>query len=278
MTIADSSHDTPRTAYRVLETRATASIAGLLVLLAALAWWATVDASRAMDGMAQGLAQVGVIMPFDMVAPLFLLMWATMVVAMMLPTVAPIVLLHRMVMRRAGRSPVSTVMFAAGYLVTWTALGLVPLSALVAFGDATAQASWVPRAGGAVLLVAGLYQFTAWKDACLRACRTPMGFLMSHRFAGFGGELRAGASHGLYCIGCCWALMAVLFVVGLMNLTWMALVALVFLAEKNWSHGVALTRVVGTAVTVLGIAVLADPSLLGTLAGVSSGEQMPGGM
>lgn len=105
-----------------------------------------------------------------------------------------------------------------------------------------------------------------------------MGFLMSHRFARFGSEVRAGASHGLYCIGCCWALMAVLFVVGLMNLTWMALVALVFLAEKNWSHSVALTRVVGTAVTVLGIAVLSDPSLLAALAGLSSGEPMPGGM
>lgn len=241
MTIAEPPHDTPRTAYRALEARATVSIAGL-------------------------------------VAPLFLLMWATMVVAMMMPTVAPIVLLHRIVMRRAGRGAVSTVLFATGYLVTWTALGLVPLAALVAFGDATAQASWVPRAGGAVLLVAGLYQFTAWKDACLRACRTPMGFLMSHRFAGFGGEVRAGASHGLYCIGCCWALMAVLFVGGLMNLTWMAVVALVFLAEKNWSHSVALTRVVGTAVTVLGIAVLADPSLLVALAGLSSGEPMPDGM
>lgn len=268
MTVLDPSQDTPRSAYRALETRATLTVAGLLVVLAGLAWWATVETSRDMSGMAQGLAQVGVTMPFDTAAPLFLAMWATMVVAMMLPTVAPIVLLHRMVMRRAGRGPGGTVAFAGGYLVTWTATGVVPLVVLLLVGDATVQAGWVPRAAGAVLVLAGVYQFTAWKDACLRACRTPLTFLLSHRFGdGLAGTFRTGASHGLYCIGCCWALMAVLFVVGLMNLTWMALVAVVFLAEKNWDHGVALTRVVGTVVTLLGVAVLVDPSLLADLAG-----------
>jgi predicted metal-binding membrane protein len=280
MTVVEPSQDTPRSAYRALETRATLAIGAVLVVLAGLAWWATVDGSRDMAGMTQGLAQVGVTMPFDMAAPLFLLMWATMVVAMMLPTVAPIVLLHRMVMRRAGHGPVSTVAFAAGYLVIWTVLGVAPLAALLVFGTATAQAGWVPRAGGAVLLLAGLYQFTAWKDTCLRACRTPLTFLLNHRFGdGLTGTFRTGVSHGLYCIGCCWALMAVLFVVGLMNLAWMALVAVVFLVEKNWRHGVGLTRVVGTAVTVLGVAVLAEPSLLADLAGTAGmNDTMSGSM
>jgi predicted metal-binding membrane protein len=278
MAVVDPSRDTPRAAYRALEARATLAIAGLLVFLAGLAWWVTAEGSRDMAGMTQGLAQVGVTMPFDMAAPLFLGMWAAMVVAMMLPTVAPIVLLHRLVMRRAGHGPASTVTFAAGYLVTWVLLGVVPLGVLLAFGRATEQAGWVPRAGGAVLLLAGLYQFTAWKDACLRACRTPLTFLLNHRFgAGFTGTFRTGVSHGLYCIGCCWALMAVLFVVGLMNLTWMALVAVVFLAEKNWRHGMGLTRIVGTTVAVLGAAVLVEPSLLADLAGMpATAEPMTG--
>jgi predicted metal-binding membrane protein len=268
MTVVDPSQDTPRAAYRALEARVTLAIAGLLVFLAGLAWWATVDRGRDMAGMTHGLAQVGVTMPFDVAAPLFLGMWAAMVVAMMLPTVAPIVLLHRLVMRRAGHGPGRTVTFAAGYLVTWTLLGVVPLAVLLGFGSATEQAGWVPRAGGAVLLLAGLYQFTGWKDSCLRACRTPLTFLLNHRFgAGHAGTFRTGVSHGLYCIGCCWALMAVLFVVGLMNLAWMALVAVVLLAEKNWRHGVGLTRVVGTALAALGAAVLVEPSLLADLAG-----------
>jgi predicted metal-binding membrane protein len=129
------------------------------------------------------------------------------------------------------------------------------------------ESLWIGRVGGGVLVLAGAYQFTRWKDTCLRACRQPLTFLLTHDFGrGLRGALRTGASHGLYCLGCCWALMAVLFVVGLMNLTWMAAIAVVFLAEKNWRHGVALTRVVGTAVILFGIAVLANPELLGVVA------------
>lgn len=259
--------DTPRSAYGVLERRVTLGTVAVLLVLAALAWWSTLGNARDMDGMVQGFAHVGTAMPFDMTATVFLAMWTTMMVAMMFPTVAPIVLLHRLVVRRRGQGALPTVAFGGGYLLVWSAVGLVPLAGLVGFRHVAHDTVWVARAGGAVLVVAGAYQFTRWKEACLRACRTPLTFLATHDFgSGLGGAVRAGVSHGLYCLGCCWALMAVLFVVGLMNLAWMAVIAVVFLAEKNWRHGVGLTKVVGVAVVVFGIAVAVHPAFLGSLA------------
>jgi predicted metal-binding membrane protein len=123
------------------------------------------------------------------------------------------------------------------------------------------------RVCGIVVAAAGFYQFSRWKQACLRACRTPLTFLSTHDFGnGLTGTFRAGAAHGAYCLGCCWALMAVLFTVGLMNLGWMAALAVVFLAEKNWSHGVALTKVLGAATVALGITIIVHPQLLSSLA------------
>ena len=267
--------DTPRTAYAVLERRATVATVGLLVALAAAAWWWTVDNARGMGDMTLGIAGVGSAMPYHMSALLFLSMWLTMMVAMMFPTIAPIVLLHRMVLRRRGESPVVSVAFAAGYLVAWTTAGLVPLLALLAFRDVTDGSAWVRWAGGGVLVAAGLYQFTRWKEACARACRTPLTFLATHDFGrGARGSFRTGVSHGLYCLGCCWALMAVLFVVGLMNLAWMAGIAVVFLAEKHWRRGAGLAKVVGVGLTVLGVAVLAHPDLLRTVSGQHSEQMM----
>ena len=259
--------DTPRLAYSALERRATLTTAGVLLALAGVAWWATLGNVRDMESMVQGFAHVGVAMPFDMSVAVFMSMWATMMVAMMFPTVAPIVLLHRMVVRRRGQGIVPTLSFGAGYLVIWVSVGLIPLAALIGFRHVADGSTWVDRAGGAVVLLAGAYQFTRWKDTCLRACRSPLTFLSTHDFgSGLMGAFRTGVSHGLYCLGCCWALMTVLFVVGLMNLAWMAAIAVVFLAEKNWRHGVGLTRLVGTAVTLFGLAVLVHPSLLGSVA------------
>ena len=266
--------EAPRTAYRVLERRVTLGTVGVLVGLAALGWWATaVQANGMDDDMLTGLVDVRTGMPFDMAAPVFMLMWLTMMVAMMFPTIAPVVLLHRMVLRRGGHGVLPSAVFAGGYLLVWTAAGVVPLLVLVGFRDVTEPAPWVDRLAGGVLVVAGAYQFTRWKEVCARACRSPLSFLATHDFGtGLAGTLRAGASHGLYCLGCCWALMAVLVAVGLMNLVWMAAIAVVFLAEKNWRHGLALTKVVGAAVRVLGLAVLARPSVL---ASVSQSPAMP---
>ena len=255
--------DTPRLAYRALERRATLSLVGVLVVLSALAWWSTVDRVGGMEDMVDGFAMVGMAMPFDLTTPVFLAMWTTMMVAMMFPTIAPIVLLHRMVLRRRGEGPLASVAFAGGYLLVWSAVGVLPLLGLLAFRQVSGDGQWVVRTGGGVLVLAGLYQFTRWKETCLKACRTPLTFLMSHDFGGgLRGALKVGVAHGLYCLGCCGALMAVLFVVGLMNLLWMAAIAVVFLAEKNWRHGVGLTKLVGTATTAFGVAVLLSPGLL----------------
>lgn len=259
--------DTPRSAYRALETRATLVTVGVLLILAAVAWWSIVARAAEMGDMASGLGAIGTaMMPFDMSAATFMAMWATMMVAMMFPTVAPIVLLHRLVSRRRGDGVLPTVAFGAGYLLVWTLAGVVPLAVLVVFRNVAHDTGWVAPLSGAVLVVCGAYQFTRWKQACQRACRSPMSFLMTHDFGrGPVGALRTGASHGAYCLGCCWALMAVLFVVGLMNLVWMAVIAVVFLAEKNWRYGAALTRVVGTLVIALGLSVLIQPALLASI-------------
>jgi predicted metal-binding membrane protein len=257
----------------VLQRRATLATGGVLLILAGLGWWETTRQSAGMDGMVQGIAQVGTAMSFNMTVPLFLGMWTSMMVAMMFPTIAPIVLLHRMVIRRAGGRVTSTALFVAGYLVVWIAFGLLPLAALVGFRHVTHETTWLPRVGGAVLIVAGAYQFTRWKATCLRTCRSPLTFLATHNFGrGLFGTMRAGMSHGAYCLGCCWALMTVLFVVGLMNLGWMAAISVVFLAEKNWRHAPALTKVVGTALVAFGLAVVAHPSLLSSVASTGAGS------
>jgi predicted metal-binding membrane protein len=279
--------ESPRTAYRVLERRATLGCVAVLLGLAGAAWWATVRAAGDMADMPLGLGAVGTaVMPFDMAAGVFLLMWLTMMVAMMLPTVAPVVLLHRMVMRRAGAGPQATVAFGAGYLAVWAAVGVVPLAALVGFRQVADGADWVAPLSGGVLVAAGLYQFTTWKRSCQRACQTPLTFLATHDFGhGPAGAFRTGVAHGVWCLGCCWALMAVLFVVGLMNLVWMALISLVFLAEKHTS-GRWVAWTVGVAVVALGVGVLLDPEVLAWLTGVEADpggpaptdemEQMPG--
>ena len=267
--------DTPRSAYRVLQRRATLATGAVLLTLAGLGWWETTRQADGMTGMVQGIAQVGTAMKFDMTVPLFLGMWTSMMVAMMFPTIAPIVLLHRMVIRRRGGGLAPTATFVAGYLLVWVAIGLLPLAALLGFREVSDATTWVPRVGGAVLVVAGAYQFTRWKATCLNACRSPLTFLATHDFGrGLVGTLRAGVSHGAYCLGCCWALMTVLFVVGLMNLGWMAAIAVVFLAEKNWKYAPALTKVVGTSLVLFGLAVVIHPELLSSVTSSGTGDTM----
>jgi predicted metal-binding membrane protein len=242
----------------------------VLLGLAAVAWVITARAAVGMGSMVSGLGQVGSRMPNEIGAPLFMAMWLAMMVAMMLPTVAPMVLAHRMVVSRRGEGWLPTVAFGAGYLAVWGAIGVVPLLAFLGFrGLMDPAPGWVAPLAGLALIVAGAYQFTPWKGACLKACRSPLNFILTHDFGrGSRGALLAGASHGAWCLGCCWALMSVLVVVGLMNLVWMVALALVFLAEKNWSHGVAVSRAAGAAVGLLGVGVLVQPWVLGQMAAV----------
>ena len=270
--------DTPRSAMSLLSRNVTLIVVGVLVGLAGVAWWSTVRQANSMSDMVSGIGQVGARAPNDMTVPIFLGMWVAMMVAMMFPTVAPMVLAHRMVVQRRGEGNAPTVAFVLGYIIVWSLIGVIPLLGFLGFRNLSADAAdsrWLPTLAGAILLGAGVYQFTRWKAVCLKACRSPMTFLMTHNFGGGSrSAFKAGVSHGTYCLGCCWALMAVLVVVGLMNLVWMAGIALVFLAEKNWKHGVVLTKVVGSALVALGIAVIIAPDILPTLSG-ARGEPMP---
>ena len=273
----DGRPDTPRSTYSLFSQRVTLVVVGVLVGLAGVAWWSTVRQASSMSEMVSGLGQVGSRAPNDMTIPIFLGMWVAMMVAMMFPTVAPIVLAHRMVVQRRGEGNTPTVAFVIGYLLVWSMIGAIPLAGFLGFrnlASAAGDSRWLPTVAGVILIVAGGYQFTRWKATCLKACRSPMSFLMTHDFGGGSrSAFRAGVTHGAYCLGCCWALMAVLVVVGLMNLVWMAGIALVFLAEKNWKHAVGLTKVVGSALIALGIAVIVAPGILPNVSG-AGGEIM----
>ena len=189
-----------------VERSVVAGVTGTLLALAAVAWFLTVRQAGDMGGMVTGLGQVGVGMPNDMSAPLFLLMWLAMMVAMMFPAVAPIVSVHLTVSRSKGQGLLPTVVFVLGYLLVWTAAGLVPLGAFLAFRNLTSGAAWLPWLAGAVLIGAGLYQFTPIKTICLRACQNPLGFVLKHDWSGrWSGALKTGVSHGGFCLGCCWA-------------------------------------------------------------------------
>jgi predicted metal-binding membrane protein len=241
----------------LLSLRATLATTAILVGLAAAAWYLTWR-----QGAGMNLS--------ELTALLFMAMWLTMMVAMMFPTIAPMVLAHRMVVLKRGGGNLPSVAFVAGYLVIWSAVGLAPLLGLLAFRAVSPQLDfrWLALAAGGALVLASLYQFTPWKGACLKSCRSPLAFILTHDFGGgSAAAFRAGISHGLICLGCCWALMAVLIIVGLMNLTWMAAAAVVFLLEKNWRHGVGLSRVAGLAVAGLGITVMVFPETLAWLTG-----------
>jgi len=226
-----------------------AAIVAALLACAAVAWLITI---RQAGSMGTG----GVRM---MSAGLFLITWLVMMVAMMFPSVAPMTLAFASVTRSRGEGYLPTAAFVLGYILVWAVSGLVPLAVLQALDHIwMTPPSWLPRLGGAVIVIAGIYQFTPLKDTCLGACRSPLGFILTHDFGGGPpAAVRAGTSHGLYCLGCCWALMAVLAVLGLMNTAWMALFAAIFFIEKNVRFGEVVPRLVGAACIIGGLVIVA---------------------
>lgn len=192
-------------------------------------------------------------------AGVFLVTWVVMMIAMMFPSIAPVVVAHASVARSRGDGSLPTAAFVAGYLAVWIAVGLVPSAVIQLLSSSFAApiAGALPRLGGGVILLAGVYQLTPLKNVCLKACRSPLGFVLTHDFGGGAvSAVRAGVSHGLYCLGCCWALMAVLAVLGLMNVAWMAAFAILFFLEKHWRSGVPLSQAVGLACVGGGLVVL----------------------
>jgi predicted metal-binding membrane protein len=194
----------------------------------------------------------------------FVVAWAVMMAAMMFPAAAPMLLLYRTIATQRGASGqafVPTWVFAAGYLLVWTVVGALTWVLVQALSDRAGQfetadrATWAPLALGGVLIVAGLYQLTPLKQVCLDHCRSPFSFVMHHWREGYGGALWMGIVHGAYCLGCCWALFAVLVAAGVTSLAWMLLLTLVVFAEKVLPGGQRTSQVVGVAFLILGVVV-----------------------
>jgi predicted metal-binding membrane protein len=236
-------------------------IAGGLAVLAVLAWGYTawMAAPAAMPDMAS------MAMPEETGwgATEFLVvfvMWAVMMAAMMVPSVAPVVLLYAATQRRrtTGAGYLAVALFAAGYLAVWTGFSLV---ATVAQGVVHMAALAADDMGpvsrplaAAILIVAGVYQFTPLKNVCLAHCRSPLAFFMTHWRAGSWGAFTMGLRHGAYCVGCCWPLMLLLFVVGVMNLLWIAALAAFVLVEKLVPRGDWVGRAGGLVFLAWGVA------------------------
>jgi predicted metal-binding membrane protein len=202
----------------------------------------------------------GIALPVSAALPGAVTIWVLMSIAMMLPTAAPAIDLYvRLTRRIEARRAAHVAGFAGGYLIAWAGFAAVAGSAQSVFGDGIADfTASLPRGAlaGGLLVLAGLYQLTPLKQACLTLCRNPMAFFISHWREGIGGALRMGVYHGLVCVGCCWALMALMFLFGAMNLAWMAALGLLMLLEKAAPGAAQAGGLSGIAMALAGTALI----------------------
>ena len=196
-------------------------------------------------------------------AAIFTAMWLAMMVAMMLPSAMPMLLLYRRASAFRGENRLGWAMFVlgSGYFIVWTLFGVVAylIGVLVARGAMHSDpfSRTLPLAGGLALCIAGIYQLTSWKSACLKHCRDPLTLVANHLHGGRFGTLRLGLHHGAFCAACCWALMLIQLVLGVMNLTVMLAVAVVIALEKLLSKGERVAKVVGLAAIAGGVVISA---------------------
>ncbi len=232
--------------------RSRLGLVALLLALAGLAWWSTADRMAGMDaGPGTDLGALG----------WFLGVWVVMMAAMMFPSMAPTAALYARMTRRRGLD--QPLLFAAGYLVVWGAVGLLAYGVFELgrslFGGALAWHSGGRWAAGGVLALTAVYELTPLKDACLAKCHSPLGFLLGSWRDGRRGALEMGARHAGWCLGCCAGLMVALFALGVMSLTWMVLVATLIALQKTLPWRRAVTWGIGGLLLVLAIAVVAVP-------------------
>jgi predicted metal-binding membrane protein len=249
--------------------RARLALIAFLFALAGVAWWSTAERMRGMDeGPGTDLGTLG----------WFVGVWVVMMAAMMFPSVSPTVALYSRMTR--SRAPVAPLVFVAAYLLTWSAAGLV------AYGISDtarrlpgSDLSW-DGAGrwlaGGTLVVAAVYELTPLKDVCLTKCRSPLGFLLGSWRDGLSGALEMGARHGGWCLGCCWALMAALFALGVMSLGWMAFVAALIAAEKTLPWGRAVTYGTAAILLALALVLIAAPDAIPGLTIPGGSDSMDG--
>jgi predicted metal-binding membrane protein len=232
---------------------------GLLFMLALVAWLAVDERMQGMDaGPGTDLGAFG----------FYLTTWVVMMSAMMFPSIAPMVLMYARMeagRRERGRSATfgATAVFVGGYLVAWTVAGLTGYAIFELSRSLSIDAfSWDrggPYLAGGVLIAAAVYQLTPLKDACLMRCRSPLTFLLTAWRPGRLGAMRMGIEHGGWCVGCCWALMAALFALGVMSIGWMAFIAALIALEKLLPWEAYANRGIALLLVVLGIAVAFVP-------------------
>lgn len=237
-----------------LTSRSAFVCAAMLFAIVGLAWWQAVTDARRMSSMLDGLADAGSAMPFDTSPVRFAGMWIAMMAAMMLPGIIPLV--------AAGghMRPLSAMAIASGYLAVWLPTGAIAFVALTAINEVSHPNPWVNRIGGVVVALAGAYQFTGYKR---RLAESHGSRDQQPRAAHAVG---VGVSHGVRCLGCSWALMSVLLVVGVMNLGWMAVISAVCVGEKTLTQRRAFGSAVGCALITLGLVVLVNPHTLTAIA------------
>ncbi len=230
-----------------------------LLALGALAWLLTRERMLGMDtGPGTDPGSLG----------FYVVSWVVMMAAMMFPSIAPMVLTFAFVQRRrrdrgAIDRAVSSWVFVAGYLLTWTAFGLVAYGLYLGVRSLSiGELSWHrggPYLAGGVLIAAAIYQLTPVKDACLSRCRAPLDFVLTHWHEGPSGALRMGVVHGAWCVGCCWGLMAALFALGVMSLVWMVAIAGLIALEKLLPRKELANRIVATTLVALAFGVSLAP-------------------
>lgn len=235
--------------------RARLGLTALLFALAAAAWWWSVQHMSGMDnGPWTGVGTFG----------WFIGTWTVMMAAMMVPSIAPTVALYSRMMRR--RSAAAPLLFAGGYLIVWGAAGLAAYAIAATIRGLGSGALGWDQAGrwlaGATLIAAAAYELTPLKDACLGKCRSPLGFLLGSWRDGPAGALQMGARNGGWCIGCCWALMASLFALGIMSVAWMAFGSALIAMEKTIPWRSLATYGIAALLLALGVLLLLAPDAI----------------
>ena len=238
-----------------------------LGVITLLAWWYLIGMARQMGAMGSMPMPRPNPWAFDLVLPRFI-MWVVMMIAMMTPTATPMILTFAGVRRnrlRRQQPYVPVAVFVSGYLAIWAMFAAIATVAQLALHDAALlspmMASSSSLFAGIVLLLAAAFQFTPMKQACLTRCRGPLDFIMAHWREGWGGAFVMGLEHGLFCTGCCWALMGLLFVLGVMNLVWMAVLTALIALEKFTLHGSHVRRGSGALLAIWGLWMLSHPWL-----------------
>jgi predicted metal-binding membrane protein len=237
-----------------------------LLILAGLGWWWSAVTAGDMGGDGMSMEpHPGMSMEpqaaMSFVA--FLVAWVAMMAAMMFPAVLPVVRLYARAAANGQAAPV--VFFVGGYIALWSVVGIPAFFAWSRLdGPLMDGTPWAGRVAGAVAVGAGLYQLTPLKQVCLRHCRSPLSFFLHHgkHLDRPTGAIVAGGRHGVFCVGCCWMLMALLVAFGTMQLAWMLVFAVLILLEKAAPFGEQLARVTGAVLVVLGVALLVHPAFV----------------